>query len=106
MNVQALLKYYENVSMGNIGKDLDEVDQIREYLDKMTDNGKDIVLSKMDENDFVNVIDVIENVVLASMLVEGKAHSLLLEKMSGSLRGFSHTLILSILGILADEEVI
>jgi len=40
MNVQALLKYYENVSMGNIGKDLDEVDQIREYLDKMTDNGK------------------------------------------------------------------
>lgn len=111
MNMQGLLKYHhEQVNMSVeeclTQNDGDRLMVMTEYAYKMSESGKEIVLSAVKEEDFVKIIDVIENMVLASIMTNGKGKGLLLEKMQGSLQGFSHTMILTILGILADEEVI
>lgn len=105
MNMQSIINFCEKSDTLS-DSDLDVATQIREYASAMADSGKSIVVEKLTEAKFSKTVAVLESALLAEMIANGQGKGILLEKMSGSLQAFSHTLILTMLGILADEEVI
>lgn len=60
----------------------------------------------MDEEKFVIMVREIENLVSSSMNSAGTGLFLAIAKGNGEVEPYLHTIILSVLGILIDEEVI
>jgi len=83
------------------------INQMMRYMDNKSEEAKALILEKMSEKDFVNIISLIDSMVLAEMTMHNKGTMLVLSKMGNDgFQEFTHTLILTVLGILVDEEVI
>ena len=110
MKISDLIEFYENVGKSNSLQDFksnfDNIDEVGEYMNQMAQNGKVIVLEKISEKKFVQAVNVIRSFLLSSMLVSGVGSSLAVAEISGDLKPYTDTVALTILGILADEEVI
>jgi len=85
---------------------IDTMSSIGEYLDEMAYKGKEIIVAKLDERNFVRCMAIVRSTLLTSMIVSGRGASLTISEMGGELKPFVDTVVLSVVGILADEEVI
>jgi len=110
MKISDLIEFYENVekssSLEDFKQNFDNISEVGEYMNQMADNGKAIVLEKISEKKFVKAVGVIRSFLLSSMLVGGVGSSLTVAEISGDLKPYTDTVTLTILGMLADEEVI
>ena len=83
------------------------INQMMRYMDNKSEEAKALILEKMSEKDFVKIISLIDSTILAGMTMHNKGVYLVLSKMEDDgFQEFTHTLILTVLGILVDEEVI
>jgi hypothetical protein len=108
MNIKDILDFEEKASNGYIPEfEIEEhLDRLSEYLSQKAEEGKDIVVSKMSEETFVRLIREVKRALMVTMLSNKSGGLLTIADMAGELDPFIHTAFLSILAILAEEEVV
>jgi hypothetical protein len=110
MNMQKMIEFRRKIEEGKIKQDSPEIDEYLEgtdtYLNERTNQGQDVILRKMKEDDFVTLIDEVENLITSSMASEGYGMFLQLAKQDESLQKYTHTMFLAVFAILVDEEII
>jgi hypothetical protein len=84
MNMQKMIEFRRKIEEGKIKQDSPEIDEYLEgtdtYLNERTNQGQDVILRKMKEDDFVTLIDEVENLITSSMASEGYGMFLQLAK--------------------------
>ena len=110
MKIQDILDLYDRAqNQGTnefVEKEYDNVAEVGEYMNKMAENGKTIITDRLDEEKFVKVLNIMRATLLSSMAMGGTGKSLVISELSGDLKMYTDTVALSIIGMLADEEVI
>lgn len=107
MNFKDMVKFHEQAKT-----DMDTmeyvsiVDEIGEFMNNKADDGKSIILNRMKEEDFVKFLQAAKATLLTSMVTEGRGGLLLMAEASGDLAVYTTIIIMSVLGVLAEEEVI
>lgn len=76
------------------------------WLNEKSEEGMKIVLNRLTEEDFVTFVRAVKATLMTSMVIEGEGTTLLIAEAEGELDPFIHTIFLSLLGVLAEEEVI
>lgn len=108
MNVKEILDFEERA----INELLDDeeiekyLNEVSEYLNQKAEEGKNIVTSKMSEERFVRLLREVKRAMMTSLLSNDAGALLTFADMAGELTPYTHTIILSTLAILAEEEVI
>lgn len=108
MNLRAILEFQDKIKTGDLTeKELDDhLEEMSKYLNDKSEKGKEIILNRMKEENFVRLVDEVRSIMLSGMMDDGVGGLLVLSNMSGELEAYTHTIILSVLAILAEEEVI
>ena len=83
----------------------DNVIKITEELSECAEVGKGMVLSKLDESQFVDMLNTMSGILASHNALNGKVAILLAQK-EGSLQPFVHSVVLATLGILVEEGVL
>lgn len=108
MNVKDILDFEKRASLGFATND--EIEEhlcnVGEYLNKKTEEGERIIVSKMKEEHFVRVVREVKRSLMVTLLHNESGALLTMADMAGELDAYTHTIILSVLAILAEEEVI
>ena len=81
------------------------IKKLGESFEESAEKGKALVLNSISEKDFVLLARAAQNAVLSAMVLNGK-DELLEAHMEGELVGYTHTIVLSIIGILFNEGVL
>lgn len=112
IKMRGLLEKYRTMSkMGlkevmNGGFDAIEFsDKMGEYVNEISEKAQQVILEKADERDFVQAINAIVSTTIFAMLQEGRTSQLKF-MMGDDLQPFVHTITLSIIGMLIDEEIL
>lgn len=108
MNMREILDFEERAVAGDVDSSEVEqhLDKVGDYLNEKSEEGKAIILNRMREEDFVRLVREIKNALMVSMLHNDTGGLLAMADMAGELKTFTHTILLSVLAILAEEEVI
>jgi hypothetical protein len=109
MKIKDIINIYENMDRNDenfLGKALRETEVVGEYMNERAIEGKEIILNRINEEDFCVFMNVTRATLLSSMILEGHGAQLALLEITGELKMYTDTMILTILGVLADEEVI
>lgn len=108
MNLKEIIEFQIRAEKGDVTNN--EVDNhisgVGEYIDSKSKQGMDVIVSRMGEEKFVRLVREIQRYSIMSMGEEGMGTFLILADMDGSLKPLIHTMILSVLGVLIDEEVV
>jgi hypothetical protein len=75
-----------------------------EDFERLSSMARDFLLERMEEKDFVRFMLVVQKAVLASMLSEGDFSLLLADQ--GSLQPYTHTVVLTVIGALIEDEIL
>lgn len=85
----------------------DAYTEAMEFLEKNSEEAMRIILSKISEKDFVRLMGVVKSFTLSAMLSHGEGPNILMAQMNGrELDGFTHTIVLSVIGLLISEEIL
>ena len=84
---------------------MDSILKLIESFTESTDIGKKQILNSITEAQFVDLARAAQNSTLCAMVTNGE-FGLLESHMDGSLKGYTHTVVLSIIGILFNEGVL
>jgi hypothetical protein len=108
MSVKEILDFEERAENGLVSDgDIEQyLSEVGDYLNEKSEEGKSIVLSKMSEERFVRLLREVKRALMTSLLSQDKGAMLAIADISGELNAYTHTIILSVLEILAEEEVI
>lgn len=108
MNVKEILDFEERTIDGKVTDEEIEnyLNEVGEYLIQKVEEGKNIVTSKMSEERFVRLLREIKRTLMTSLLSNDEGALLTFADMAGELTPYTHTVILSTIAILAEEEVI
>jgi hypothetical protein len=106
MNMQGMLEFQKKVEADLIDYESEELDkyldEAGEYIDQMSEKGKEIILQRIGEEEFVRLIREVDGIVGGA----SESPALLMAKMTGELQPYVHTLFLAVLAILIEEEVL
>lgn len=107
MNMQKMLEIQKRLEE-NFDEDEFEkyFDDAGEYIDQKAEEGKRILLERIDEESFVRLMREVNNITLTSLNSQGGGGFLALANATGEIQIYTHTLFLTILAILIEEEVI
>jgi hypothetical protein len=108
MNIKDILNFESRAVTGLASdEEIDEhLEKMGDYLNQKSEEGTKIVLSRMNEEDFVRMVREVKRSLMVSMLSQEQGGLLTMADMAGDLDAYTHTIILSVLAILAEEEVI
>jgi hypothetical protein len=108
MNVKEILDFEERVNTESLEESEIEsyLDELGDYLNAKSEEGQKIITNRMKEEDFVRLVREIKKALMVSMLHQDTGALLAIADMAGELDPFIHASFLSILAILAEEEVI
>jgi hypothetical protein len=108
MDMQKMIEFEDRLDADYVGEEELEayLRETADYLNQKSEQGMKIILSKMKEEDFTKMVRGAGNLIVSGMNSEGFGDLLNYAKLDGSFELYTHTIILSVLAILADEEVI
>lgn len=108
MNINDLVQFKNRLATNDdfTEEDNEFVNRVGDYMNRMSEEGKKIVLYKLTEAQFVKAINILESTLIGNMTTYNKGFAIMIARQSGELEPFLHTMILSVIGALADEEVI
>lgn len=97
--------FYDSVKSGEVELGDGQVDECITEMDRLFDLAKSTILEKMPEGDVVKTMLIVQKFVSGIGASQGKA-GILMAEMDGSLQGYTHTVVLTTIGLLMDEEVL
>jgi cellobiose-specific phosphotransferase system component IIB len=77
----------------------------RDEMEQASDEAKKLILEKLSEGDFVKLLAAIEKVVVAECVAGGET-SLLLCEMKNELQAYTHSVVLTAIGFLVQDEIL
>ena len=98
----AMAKVLKNKADENLREELFDKTEDFERLSSMA---RDFLLERMEEKDFVRFLLVVQNSVLATMAAMGD-FSLLLANETKELQSYTHTVVLTVIGALIEDEIL
>lgn len=99
----------EMVTSGRLDNELinQTIEEVGEYIDAKADEGREIIVNRLSEERFVKFMQTLISTLLQSMYNDGGAGAfLVMASMNGELKPYTDTVIMAVLGVLAEEEVI
>lgn len=96
----------ENLSEEDVERAAREVLDIEGILAELSASAEKHILERMKEGDAVDLINAAIGIVSFTMLSRNEDVGPLLLLLSGDSKEFCHTLVLSVIGALIDEEVL
>ena len=110
MNLRRMVEFQKQMENGQISEDGGELDRYFDetdtYINDKSRQGEKLILSKMNEEDFARAVNEVGNLIISSMCSEGYGVLLALSRKDGSMQVYTHTVVLTVLAMLMDEEVI
>ena len=108
MNLKEIIEFQKRAEDGDVtDNEIDNhIAKVGEYIESKAKQGMDVVVSGMGEEKFVRLVREFEKCNVTLMGEEGIGAFLMLAGLDGSLKPLLHTMILSVLGVLIDEEVV
>lgn len=82
------------------------ITEIGSWLNEKADEGEKIILNRLEEKDFVVFVRAVKATLMTSMITSGHGVTLMIADSEDELDPFIHTIFLSLLGVLAEEEVV
>ena len=101
MNIQKAVDFIET---GFLEKESDTA--VSEYLIKCSRAGEDFIKSKISEQSFVKFLAFVKALTIISAQKSGVGSSLLDSDRLGELTGYTHALIITVLGALVEDEAL
>lgn len=83
-------------------------DMSRESLtefERAAENAKNIILGSIDEREFVKLMMMAQKITVSAGLLDGNRQTFLAD-MSGELQGYTHTVVLAVIGALIEDEIL
>lgn len=100
-NIESFLEILGGDSNGTVN----QYQKAKDSLEQNALQAKSVLLAKMTEKDLVEAMFAVQSIVVAAIAANGD-ESLIEAQIKGTLQPYTHTLILTFLGILMEEEVI
>lgn len=85
--------------------DLENITKSAEEFNRLADMAKEFLTERMVEKDFTRFMLLVQKTVVAVMLDEGESLIVFADQ-DGSLKGYTHTVILTVIGALIEDEVL
>lgn len=117
MKIQELLELEERLSNANVLLELfgdddggensisNKYNEAKQSLEKNALDAKSTIIAKIPEEKLVDAISIVQHIATSIVAAQGDM-SLMESQMRGVLQPYTHTVVLTVLGILMEEEVI
>lgn len=93
---------FEAISGGDITSEYSEA---KRSLEANALRAKEVITAKFTEEQAVRAMEMVEKTVVAIMSSQGD-QTLLAAQLSGALQTYTHTIVLTMMGVFMEEEVI
>lgn len=111
MSIKQINEMYERLKNSQNGEAIADpsfsnkiIDLISE-LNNHSEVSKNVVLSVMSEEEFVHLMLMVQKMVVAAMAMNGE-FSIMQADLDRSLQEYTHTVVLSVIGLLISEEIL
>lgn len=85
--------------------DLENITKSTEEFNRLADMAKEFLTERVAEKEFTRFLLFVQKTVVAVMLSEGESLIVFADQ-DGSLKGYTHTVILTVIGALIEDEVL
>lgn len=110
MNIKDIVELYDSVKGASSLDEAFEKNQgmgvkLLETLSGKADIATDVLFSRIPEEDLVKFFKIIQDAIVSAMVLSGNG-KILVPAVSGELVGYTHTVVLTIIGLLVEEEIL
>lgn len=89
-----------------IAKIASNVRELTATMDADAESAKQVVLHSLSEEKFVDYVEAVQAAILTSMISQGNGKGLFRSHINGDLKGYTHTVVLTVIGTLFREGVL
>lgn len=110
MNIKDIVELYDSVRGASSVDEALEKNQgvgieLIKSLSGKADIATDVILSRIPGEDLVKFLKIVQDAVVSAMVLSGE-NKILLPAVSGELSGYTHTIVLTVIGLLIEEEIL
>ncbi len=111
MSIKSILDTYNQINESSLEESLssptlpETTNNLFDELEKDMDVAKDIILAKMSERDLVNFMLMVQKMAVTACMMSGSKF-ILQADISGELQGYTHSVVLSVIGALIQDEIL
>ena len=110
MNIDQIVSAYEEINSESFEdafskKSADREEELIKEFRKSFRISKDIILQSIDEVKFTKFMTMVQKTTVAVCALRGN-ENLAIADLSGELYGYTHTVVLTIIGALIQEEIL
>jgi hypothetical protein len=106
MSIKTVVESFKKAIDSDDPESLNTVYELhRDEMEKASNDAQKFVLERISEGDFVKLLAAIEKIVVAEGVAGGET-SLLLCEMKNELQAYTHSVVLTAIGLLIQDEIL